>query len=280
MRQDDSPPTVVVGIDGSRAAVTAALWAVDEAVSRDIPLRLVYAIDPADAKPGEEEAHRFTTAELAVRHAYMAVESLQRTLKIEVAIMQGRAVEVLRRASRSAAMVCVGALGLHHFADGHVGSTAVALAATAHCPVALIRDPGCRRTGESDWVVAEIDESTDSNAVLQLGVDQALLRGTALRVVTAGPAGRVATADEGKLAAARLDRTLDRWRHRYPGLDVAADVAHGSYLDYLTQHSRQIRLVVVGSHNRAGIAQLTQPNGVAALTDSGSSVLIGNNRRQ
>ena len=38
---------VVVGIDGSRAAVGAALWAVDEAVSRDIPLRLVYAIEPS-----------------------------------------------------------------------------------------------------------------------------------------------------------------------------------------------------------------------------------------
>ena len=35
-------PAVVVGIDGSRSAVGAALWAVDEAVSRDIPLRLVY----------------------------------------------------------------------------------------------------------------------------------------------------------------------------------------------------------------------------------------------
>ena len=40
--------SVVVGIDGSRAAVDAALWAVDEAVSRDIPLRLVYAIDSID----------------------------------------------------------------------------------------------------------------------------------------------------------------------------------------------------------------------------------------
>ena len=29
--------SIVVGIDGSRAAVDAALWAVDEAVSRDIP---------------------------------------------------------------------------------------------------------------------------------------------------------------------------------------------------------------------------------------------------
>ena len=279
MRHDDSPPAVVVGIDGSRAAVTAALWAVDEAVSRDIPLRLVYAIDSADSNPGEEEAHRFTTAELAVRHAYMAVESLQRNVKIEVAIMQGRPVDVLRRASRSAAMVCVGALGLHHFADGHVGSTAVALAATAHCPVALVRDPGCRGSDESGWVVAEINESAESNAVLQLGVDQALLLGAALRVVTAGPAGRVATADEGKLAAARLDRTLDRWRHRYPELDVTADVARSSYLDYLAQHRQHIRLVVVGSHDKAGIAQLTEPNGVAALAGSGSSVLIGNHRR-
>ena len=32
---------VVVGIDGSRPGIDAALWAVDEAVSRDIPLRLV-----------------------------------------------------------------------------------------------------------------------------------------------------------------------------------------------------------------------------------------------
>jgi len=40
------PPSVVVGIDGSRAAVRAALWAVDAAVSRDIPLRLVVRHPP------------------------------------------------------------------------------------------------------------------------------------------------------------------------------------------------------------------------------------------
>ena len=43
-----SVPVVVVGIDGSRSAVDAALWAVDEAVSRDIPLRLVSPSIPAD----------------------------------------------------------------------------------------------------------------------------------------------------------------------------------------------------------------------------------------
>lgn len=33
---------VVVGIDGSRAALDAALWAIDEAIDRDVPLRLVH----------------------------------------------------------------------------------------------------------------------------------------------------------------------------------------------------------------------------------------------
>ena len=37
------PPTVVVGVDGSRAGVSAALWAVDEAVGRGLALRLVAA---------------------------------------------------------------------------------------------------------------------------------------------------------------------------------------------------------------------------------------------
>ena len=48
-----SSPAVVVGIDGSRSAVAAALWAVDEGGSRDIPLRLVCAVDP-----GQHIRHR------------------------------------------------------------------------------------------------------------------------------------------------------------------------------------------------------------------------------
>lgn len=42
-------PAVVVGVDGSPAASSAAVWAVDEASSRDLPLKLVYVIHPFDA---------------------------------------------------------------------------------------------------------------------------------------------------------------------------------------------------------------------------------------
>src|ERR1700682_1753571 len=82
-------PSVVVGIDGSRAAVQAALWAVDEAVSRDIPLRLVYANAPPDTSDTDpkDAASRLATAELAVRYAFSAVESTEKPVKIEVEIL-------------------------------------------------------------------------------------------------------------------------------------------------------------------------------------------------
>jgi len=87
MRDHYSPsPSVVVGIDGSRSAVHAALWAVDEAISRDIPLRLIYAIDPADttSTDPEDAARDLAKADVAVRHAFTAVESTDKPVKIEV----------------------------------------------------------------------------------------------------------------------------------------------------------------------------------------------------
>ncbi len=118
-------PSVVVGIDGSRAALDAALWAVDEAVSRDIPLRLVYAIDSTDKSDTDTEgaARKLASAELAVRYAFTAVESTEKPVKIEVEILPGHPTRALMEAARAAEMLCVGSIGLKHFTEGRVGST-------------------------------------------------------------------------------------------------------------------------------------------------------------
>ena len=139
------PASVVVGIDGSSAAMGAALWAVDEAVSRDIPLRLIYAIGHPHISvvDPDHEARRLATAEIAVRYAFMAVEATDKPVKIEVEIDQGHPLSTLVRASRSAAMVCVGAAGLNHGEDQQLGATAAKLATSAHCPIAIIREHGC-----------------------------------------------------------------------------------------------------------------------------------------
>ncbi|WP_419199063.1 universal stress protein, partial [Mycobacterium tuberculosis] len=109
MNQSHKPPSIVVGIDGSKPAVQAALWAVDEAASRDIPLRLLYAIEPDD--PGYAAhgaaARKLAAAENAVRYAFTAVEAADRPVKVEVEITQERPVTSLIRASAAAALVCV-----------------------------------------------------------------------------------------------------------------------------------------------------------------------------
>ena len=62
-----TPRSIVVGIDGSKAALRAAYWAVDEAVKRDVPLRLLYAIDADHARETTpvDMARKLATAESA-----------------------------------------------------------------------------------------------------------------------------------------------------------------------------------------------------------------------
>ena len=150
-----TPPAVVVGVDGSTVALRAALWAVDEAVSRDIPLRLIHALglDPNDT------ARTFATAERAVGRVIAAVEATDKPVKIEVEITKGPPVATLVRASRSAAMVCVGAVGSDHFQPDRVGSTAAAVATSAQCPVAVIHGFGRPTRRHRGWVVVEVDKS-------------------------------------------------------------------------------------------------------------------------
>jgi nucleotide-binding universal stress UspA family protein len=280
---DSSPPSIVVGIDGSRAAVGAAVWAVDEAVSRDIPLRLVYAIQPSDNARADAQAnaHELATAERAVQHAFTAVESLEKPVKIEAESLQaGRSpTRALLKAARSAAMICVGAMGLKHATQGRVGSTAAAPAASAHCPVAVIRgsEPRPRETG---WIVAEVDGSFASNGILQRGLDEARLRGAPLRVLTSWQPRYTdihdphAVADGNRLAKAELDRRLLVWRRRYPDVDVRPVVVHGSTLTYLARNAKSIQLVVVGRERAKGVSDIVGPLGHAALHNTDCSLLI------
>jgi len=75
MAESFTPPSIVVGVDGSRGAVRAAVWAIDEALSRDIPLRLMSSIEPPDSEPADpqDSERRLASAELAVRYAANAV---------------------------------------------------------------------------------------------------------------------------------------------------------------------------------------------------------------
>ena len=134
-------------------------------------------------------------------------------------------------------MLCVGSMGLKHSAQGRIGSTAAALASSAHCPVAVVRghDP---LQAEQQWVVAEVDESAASDGVLRRALEEAQLRGAPLRVLTTWQSRFTdihdgnAVADGNRLAKAQLDRRLAQWKKRYPDLDVRAVAVHWQHLEF------------------------------------------------
>lgn len=283
MRSADLPsPAVVVGIDGSQAAISAALWAVDEAVRRDIPLRLVYAIEPDDRSGHErdiqEAAREFAGAEIAVRAAVMAVESTDEPVKIEVEIAQDRPARVLREQSRSAPMLCVAALGNRQATGRRVGSTAAALAEGAHCPVAVIRGHN-HNPGTPRWVVAVVDESPESHDVLDLAVTEALMRHAPLRVLTAwhprftDMSGADVVADNNRHIRAHQERMLSPYRRSHPELDARPVAVLGNIESYLARNAGLIGLVVIGRRHSAGVADLLGL-GHSMLQDAGCSVLI------
>jgi hypothetical protein len=241
----------------------------------------VYAIDPGSSPSADphDAARELAKAEVAVRYAVMAVESTDQPVKIEVEIVQEGPIPALRGASRGAAMMCVGSMGLKHSARGRVGSTAAALAASAHCPVSIVRrhDP---RQAPQRCVVAEVDGSTVSDGVLTHALEQARLRGAPLQVLSTWQSRFTdsrdgdAVADVNRLAAAQLDRRLAQWKKRYPELDVSAVAVHDSTLNYLTKNASSIQLLVTGHERAHGIGEIVGPPGYAALHNAGCSVLI------
>jgi nucleotide-binding universal stress UspA family protein len=276
MNDSPTPPVVVVGVDGSKAAMRAALWAVDEAVDRKVPLRLLYALDQDD--PGTATRRR-ADAEIAVRGVSTVVEATDKPVKVEIDITDGPPIGTLIHASRSAAMVCVGAVGLSHFQPGRVGSTAAALAVSAHCPVAIVRGGAHPSGPHGRWVVVEADEAPDNGIVLGTAVNEARLRNAPLRVVSCrhlpSTDERAAAEDDGRIHA-RLVRRLGPWRRHYPDVRIEPIALHGNILDYLAKNAANVQVLVVGAHDAHHVREVVGPAGNAALGESDCVVLVVN----
>lgn len=272
MHDVHSPPSIVVGIDGSPAASDAAVWAAGEAASKNVPLKLVYVIHAAGHPVSAGAA---TAARSALAGARRAVETaapsvalsvpLPVPLRIETEVLHGNPLATLIDLSRSAALGSVGSTGVAHTCH-RAGSTAAALAGSAGCPVAVIHstDVG-QRVG---LIVAEVDASPDNSAVLGWAMAEAKLRGAALRVLTPARPGGTAT---GSPARARLVRLIDHWAQRYPDVKVDLVTVPGAdYLaDYLADNVESIQLFVSGTRDRRSLGWADNTGGCSVLTVGG-----------
>ncbi|KQY06185.1 hypothetical protein ASD37_17905 [Mycobacterium sp. Root135] len=259
----------MVGVDGSRSALIAVSWATEEAVSRGVPLRLVAVVDQDSA----------SGVEAVLRHAVSVAESEDERVKADVEILLGRPADQLLQTSREAAMLCIGAVGTAGATSGRLGSTAVELAARAHCPVAIIRGSSPFRA-QAKSIVVELDSSPDGDGLLQLGVDEALLRHAPLVVISVWRPSITdlhdthAVAEQNRRIRAQVNRRLACTRRRHPELDVQPVTAHGTLLNYLSHHASSIQLVLVGRRRARGVAEMIGLPSHAALHNTDCSVLV------
>ena len=267
------PKSVVVGVDGSQAAIRAARWAVDEVAGTDIPLRLLYVTKPnPTASPGEARA-ALVAAEGVVHEAYSAIDEMGKLLKVETEVIDGHPVPALIAASRSTTLLCVGDTGAAQHPDGWLGSTAKELAKSGHCSVAIVRgdrhDTGAMGDG---WIVALVDESPDGIDVLDLAIHEARHRRAPLRVLT-GAQSRPSDIqkDRGTVTGySHMKRCMDN----YPEVEIDTVVLEGSFLDYLAEHAASIQLVMVGAFRTGEVQQLLGAAGALALRGSDFSLLV------
>lgn len=285
MRSEEIGP-VVVGIDGSDAAIETAQWAAAEALARDVPLRLISVANvPRTLMDWELTGPEAENARAALRAASAAVAATDDRVKIETELLWGPPSNALIAESRQAAMVCVGTVGIGWIARAVLGSTAAAVAEHAHCPVAVIHPNAGGRAGVENWVAVGIDGRPGTDVAVKMAVEEAQLRHAPLIAVGLGCNGF------GVNNVGETERRVEQCRSRHP--DVRIDVAEtrGSLADFLVSSRRDLTrrystpadlerpmpihpLAVVGSADAGELARIVGPHDHAVRDHPRCSVLI------
>ncbi|MBZ4019642.1 universal stress protein [Streptomyces purpurogeneiscleroticus] len=274
------PGPITVGLDGSRESLAAAGWAAREARRRGLPLRLVHAwegLTPVDREPDLPElAVPRHWARRILREAEGTLAQRYPDVPVLAEQIAGAPAGALLAAAKEAGMLVLGSRGLGGVAGTLVGSVALATAAHAGCPVALVRagevtaeegqlqdeaGPPYADAAHGD-VLLGLDPHSTCDALIEFAFDTAARRAAPLRVLhvwrpprayaDVPVAGYELGIDAEYEAKAREDVTtaLRPWRDKNPRQPVTEDVLVGRAAGRVPVAADQAALVVVGRRIR------------------------------
>lgn len=260
---------VIVGIDGSEAALAAVRVAAVEASRRRVPLHVVHAfvwsllpvgVGPvADDLPGTGlEQHALDLLREAEEQAREAAPGLV----VRTALIDGAATPVLLAEAEKADLLVVGDRGLGGFSGLIVGSVAVHAAAHAACPVLVVRGKATAAGDNSERpVVVGVDGSEASSLAVGFAFEECALRGAPLVALLAWRESDPAGAHEWRSAATRpelfeaearrtVSEALAGWRGLWPDVEARTEIVRGNPKKALVEWSGKAQLVVVGARGR------------------------------
>lgn len=267
------PRPVVVGVDGSTGSTQAVRWAAGQAELWGCPLRLVHGhtepwmhLTDRVTPQGDYRQALLNVGHDWLREAADVAAAAAPGVAVSTELISSTAGWLLIEESERARLVVVGSRGLGGFTGLMLGSTAVALGAHAHCPVAVVRGTSMEPP-RSEPVVLGVDGSAAGEAAIGFAYEAASQRGVPLVAVHVWSDVSLAASfvptppmfdwpviedDERRLLAQRLAG----WQEKYPDVEVHRVVTEGRPAYSLLQAAQDAQLLVVGSRGRGGLRGL------------------------
>lgn len=262
---------IVVGVDGSAAARSAALWAAKEAASRHCGLLLVHVVrgpapelvytplsTPLPTAMSEESVR--THAENALTDLAAECTRLSPGLDARTRVEHGHPADVLDDIGRDADMLVVGSSGRSGVTRALLSSTAADLAGHHERPVVVVREA---KAGDGSVVVG-VDGSDTSAAAIDFAFDFARRHDRDLIAVHAWsdmPIEALAPLEDWTHnwdqvraeSEAVIARCVAGHQETHPDVRVKRHVSFHGPAQALREIADDAGLLVVGSHGRGAV---------------------------
>ncbi len=262
-------PRVVVGVDGSPLSMAAVARAAQVASARGLTLNLLHAFAPdlpmlgfgalSDESVVSTHTHRLLADATARAHA------VDPGLTVTTSVRGGYASQALVDASRTAALIVIGAMGHGVLSRASVGAVAMQVVAHSRCPILVIGHETSTPMTTGGRIVVGVDGSKPSLRALGMAFDEAVLRSGSLDVVNAWQAQSAkdpTLSSESSWSAYEtqlqnsVEAALASRRAAHPEVKVDYEVVRAEPVQALVDRSEGATLVVVGSRGTGGFQGL------------------------
>jgi nucleotide-binding universal stress UspA family protein len=257
---------VVVGVDGSPAALSAVTQAALEAANRRLPLEIVGAWTlPEDGQLDAYAEQLRREAEDATEAAAAHVHALYPKVWTIARVRRGAPHEVLLASAAHASLVVIGSRGHGRMAGLLLGSVSLAVAAYTPCPLLVVRGEralSAAVNGADEGLVVVGVEGPDCGPAVEAAYEEAQLRHlrvcalSAVPPVAPTPVGLPAPSLESLAASSALrgravEASLGALRTKHPEIESQVRVVRESAGQALVEASREADLVVLAAHRRS-----------------------------
>jgi len=261
LRPYEGPARVIVGYDGSEDSEAALRHGVAEALSRDADLVLINAVDDMVLNSAwgvvfDPDTLRSSALELLAAGARRAVDEGVPLERIRTDVELGNPAAVLSRHSEAASLIVLGRRSVAEGERSFVGSTAVGVVGTAHCPVIVVSADHPVRTERTGLIGVGVNTAAKGALALEWALQECEAHGGSIVVVSVAKAatgrlfrsGAVPPEVQQELVAVTRQRVAEMVRpiaEAHPGVAVEFEVSYGNPVDMLVARTEGLDLMVV-----------------------------------